>query len=994
MGVTVSRWILLGAAVFCGALAVPEVHASGFNTGGFWKPSANVAIAAGWANTCTLSPDYSLKCSGRNSEGQLGLGDTTQRLTPVAQSSFKYSRVTMGKDFGCAIQDGSLRCWGNNASYQLGDGTTTTRLTPVQVSGLTTGVTQASAGDAHTCAVVSGAAKCWGSNSSGQLGTGTTSLATIDSDNFNDNSLDATKWNYASEIAGFVSSVTVAEQNSEIEISVPVSNGFGYSGYTAKKAVNFTGGAVQFQLVQSFSSAGCAEAVFTMIVDEYNGYGFVIACGAIGFRYILNNTHNDTWIGYNSAVQKYFRIRHDRSADTINWETSTDGSSWTSQRSIARNLPITSMRATMRGGSYQNETSTGTAKFDDYVLSSDLANSSTPAQVSGLTSAITAVASGPYHSCGLTSAGAVQCWGYNEFGQLGANTTIDSPTPVQVSGLTANVTAISVADRHSCALVSGAVKCWGFNKDGQLGDGTSTTRLTPVQVSGLTSGVTAVVTGGNSNATPLDGGFSCALTSAGAAKCWGSNYSGQLGQNASTATFVDNFNDNALGGEWGSYGDGATYVTETNQRLELTLPNAAGGSDYSGVYTTARYNFTGKQLTFEVVQPPSPVAYSAELAIVVGVDGNNQAAFVLNDSLVMRNLIAGDYNGDTYMPYDRVMHRFLRIRHNTSDDSINWETSPDGVQWTTRRTETRAITITSMGLEIAGGCWMSCANPGTAIVDNFRLDASRDTLSTPTSVSGLTSNVTSLAAGAAHTCALNTSRKRKCWGANDQGQLGYGNRYDVYNPGETAYSLTSGTGWVAPTGVTSATIELWGGGGGGSITANAEGGGGGSAYALKAITVVPGTTYAYSVGSGGSPGNDGGNTTWQTNVAVAEGGKGGSAAGNTAGLGGATANSTGDTRFAGGNGANGQATTTGSRAGSGGGGSATASANGSTGTAGSSNTPGVGGAGAGYGGNGGVSGSDGPDGAFPGGGAGGGGNSGGNGGYGGNGVIKIRYANP
>ena len=153
-------------------------------------------------------------------------------------------------------------------------------------------------------------------------------------------------------------------------------------------------------------------------------------------------------------------------------------------------------------------------------------NRTTPVNVSGLTSGVASISAGTHHTCAVTTSGGAKCWGYNGTGQLGDGTTTNRTTPVNVSGLTSGVAAISAGSGHTCAVTtSGGAKCWGDNEISQLGDGTTTVRTTPVNVSGLTSGVAAISTGAD---------HTCAVTTSGGAKCWGNNGAGQLGDGTTT----------------------------------------------------------------------------------------------------------------------------------------------------------------------------------------------------------------------------------------------------------------------------------------------------------------------------------------------------------------------------------------------------------------------------------------------------------------------------
>jgi alpha-tubulin suppressor-like RCC1 family protein len=156
--------------------------------------------------------------------------------------------------------------------------------------------------------------------------------------------------------------------------------------------------------------------------------------------------------------------------------------------------------------------------------------SSVPVQITGFPGVVEAVSMGGTFACAITTGGGVWCWGNNADGQLGDNSTTNSLAPVQVSGLASGVTSISTGGAYACAIITGgAVECWGVNTTGQLGNNSTTNSSIPVQVTGLTSGVTALSSGN---------GASCVVTAGGGVSCWGYNVYGELGNNSTINSVV------------------------------------------------------------------------------------------------------------------------------------------------------------------------------------------------------------------------------------------------------------------------------------------------------------------------------------------------------------------------------------------------------------------------------------------------------------------------
>jgi alpha-tubulin suppressor-like RCC1 family protein len=155
-----------------------------------------------------------------------------------------------------------------------------------------------------------------------------------------------------------------------------------------------------------------------------------------------------------------------------------------------------------------------------------------------------AVAAGSQHTCALLEDGKVKCWGFNYEGESGTGdqvsrgstpSTMGDSLPAVNLGTGRTAKAIAAGYKHTCALLdNGAVKCWGYNYYGQLGQGDTATRGIAAAEMGDNLAPIALGTGRTAKAIGVGQGFTCALLDNGSIKCWGENDSGALGQGDTT----------------------------------------------------------------------------------------------------------------------------------------------------------------------------------------------------------------------------------------------------------------------------------------------------------------------------------------------------------------------------------------------------------------------------------------------------------------------------
>jgi alpha-tubulin suppressor-like RCC1 family protein len=170
------------------------------------------------------------------------------------------------------------------------------------------------------------------------------------------------------------------------------------------------------------------------------------------------------------------------------------------------------------------------------------------------------VALGENHTCAITAAGAMSCWGDNGSGQLGTGDWAprDVPAAVTAAGVT-TWASVSAGSTTTCAIAAtgtaaGGLFCWGSDGSGQLGGGGSGNQNAPVRIG---SDTWSAVTVGNSTA--------CGIRSDGSLWCWGDNGNGQLGGGGAAGAPASVNQPQRVGGltGWTSVGAGDGFACAT-----------------------------------------------------------------------------------------------------------------------------------------------------------------------------------------------------------------------------------------------------------------------------------------------------------------------------------------------------------------------------------------------------------------------------------------------
>lgn len=383
-----------------------------------------VSIVAGAWHTCALTDGGAVKCWGDNRYGQLGLGDRENRGDAPNELTASGSAVVLGKlDRAVAL----------------------------------------AAGEFHTCVLLDdGRIKCWGLNGVGQLGLGDTNNRGDEPEEMGDE-LPAVKLpGKALEIAAGAYHTCVLLEDKRVQCWG--ANGSGQLG-----------------LGHPNPHRNASDAV---LVDLGAGQRAVrLAAGGYFTCAILENGSVKCW-GQNRFGQLGLGTGGDRGNEAM--EMGDDLPPVMLGSGAPNAITLGQAHACVRlgigfvkcwGNNVRGQL--GLGDVEPRGLKTSQMGDALPSILQG-----EHVSAGDSHTCVVTWAGTVKCWGWNEFGQLGQGTKENvGDQPGEVETLSdVNLGAdkakmVTTGQTHTCALLEDdSVACWGGNASGQLGAGDTKTR--------------------------------------------------------------------------------------------------------------------------------------------------------------------------------------------------------------------------------------------------------------------------------------------------------------------------------------------------------------------------------------------------------------------------------------------------------------------------------------------------------------------------------------
>jgi alpha-tubulin suppressor-like RCC1 family protein len=486
------------------------------------------AVSAGYDHSCAIDSSGGVSCWGADSRGQVTGNPCASAPCPVNQPTpielpAPAIAVSAGNQATCAVLgtggQGQIWCWGSSATLQVGGGV----VAPIQVTSGDdwTGV---AVGNHGVCGVRAGQAWCWGKVSAGGLGDGVWSEQLAPTATLHGIAADSVAMSASTDLDE--SACVVADGNISCwgenrggQLAAPGTLHLAPTVISAPQA--------GWQHVWMSDDHTCAQtsggALYCWGADDA-GQVSGTACTAEPcdkpsptIAPAMAVADVVTGDGFTCA----------RAGTTVTcWGDNQQGELGTTGDVHMNTLTVPAGSVLAGGGDGACALGNGANVCWGH-------GSSTPAQEQNNVPALVAVGFGHAAACGITTGSQRGCWGYPYWGQLGDGVNDGNALPRSWELGTEPDTYGKLATNygHSCAVTTaGNVSCWGTDYNGESGranDGGFT--LTPQYVTRddgtVLGGCSAIATGG---------GVSCAICS-GAPTCWGATYNGQSGLGIETS---------------------------------------------------------------------------------------------------------------------------------------------------------------------------------------------------------------------------------------------------------------------------------------------------------------------------------------------------------------------------------------------------------------------------------------------------------------------------
>ncbi|HET8933136.1 MAG TPA: hypothetical protein VFN67_06855 [Polyangiales bacterium] len=580
-------------------------------------------VSVGGAHVCGIRSGH-LYCWGNDVHKQVGGATGLMERSPLEpRPDLTWTDVSLGEEHTCALAGTALYCWGNSADSQAGTPAYGTYVdAPKQIAGTWNSV---SAGAFHTCAIDNtNALTCWGDDS-GQLGGAQPIALPVDADG-----------SWSSVKAGQTHTCAIAGTHTYCW-------GAGTKGALGNGMFANANTPVQVSSGLSLESLAAGEDFSCALVDDIvqSGASQIYCWGSnedsrlltadvqVSLPQLVNKGGSTAWTAY--AVGPHHMCGVDAGL-LYCWGSNADGavggaapdSIPVGSARLIGNAPVPhsstdhcTPNQCKNGGVCMNTGSSYTCNCDgtgftgptcttetNECLTSNICGQGTCLDLLGgggygcacpdglidldntgttcLSAA--AISAGYNHTCALTTANTLHCWGSNRYGQFGlgavgtqyygyeTSQSIRTPLRIKtVAGISANNasgwTNFGVGESHTCATIpnttgSENLYCWGNNAQGQLGRAIASatdTEAAPYLLDG-THTWTALSVGYAHN---------CGI-SGGQLYCWGYNPYGQVGNGTQTSPALFSLTPVALPvGEasWISVAAGGSHtcaITNTN----------------------------------------------------------------------------------------------------------------------------------------------------------------------------------------------------------------------------------------------------------------------------------------------------------------------------------------------------------------------------------------------------------------------------------------------